>query len=240
MKDRVKKRAVKTPIEVIVKKPMKVPDSASWSFKSKEIADNFDAHVNEQLPWYKMATDMVVHFGTHYLTQGGRMYDFGASTGNITRSLHDIITKRNVEAISFDNSQEMVDVFQGAGEIHCADVRDVKLEPYDFATSFLMLLFLSPEDQDAVLAKMVKAIKPGGCLFIVDRTVGKEGYLGTVLHRFTLANKLAAGATYEDVMKKELSLMGVQRPIEYNRLLARYNAQEVFRMADFAGWVITN
>ena len=33
---------------------MVVPEN--WTFESKEVADHFDEHVREQLPWYDLAT----------------------------------------------------------------------------------------------------------------------------------------------------------------------------------------
>ncbi|WP_267079411.1 hypothetical protein [Limnobaculum xujianqingii] len=38
---------------------MKIPNI--WTFKSTEIAERFDNHVREQLPWYQMATEMTAH-----------------------------------------------------------------------------------------------------------------------------------------------------------------------------------
>ena len=50
--------------------------------------------------------------------------------------------------------------------------------------------------------------------------------------------KINNGVNPEDIIKKELSLNGVQRPLDKNELPS--NSIEVFRFGDFAGWVITN
>jgi tRNA (cmo5U34)-methyltransferase len=44
----------------------------SWSFESREVANKFDEHVREQLPWYDMITDAVVYITRNYLTEGNQ------------------------------------------------------------------------------------------------------------------------------------------------------------------------
>jgi tRNA (cmo5U34)-methyltransferase len=48
--------------------------------------------------------------------------------------------------------------------------------------------------------------------------------------------KLQQGAKPEDVLTKEMSLAGVQIPIDPAMLGT--NAKQFFRMGEFAGWVI--
>jgi tRNA (cmo5U34)-methyltransferase len=213
---------------------------ADWTFHNKSVADNFDSHVREQLPWYDIATGVVSHFGRHYLPEGGRMYDIGASTGNVTLMLKNEIEKRGVEAISLDNSQAMADVWRGIGKFEVADIRTYPLQSYDYAVCFLLLMFLPPADQRKVVQDLYHKLNPGGALLIFDKTDKFSGYLATVVHRLTMAGKVATGVPADEIVKKELSLAGAQRPIDVDRLLFRdMGATEVFRFGEFAGWVIT-
>jgi len=220
----------------MIKNTFEMPDN--WTFHNEEVAKNFDDHVRQQLPWYDLCTQMAVHIGRHYLTEYGTMYDLGASTGNITKGLKPYIETRKVKAISLDNSEQMVELWNGCGELVIADIRQYEFLPFDFCSVFLTLMFLQPEEQRNVLDSLVKKIKEGGALLIVDRCQSVGGYLGTVMTRLTLHQKLLNGAEPADILTKELSLAGVQRPIIPQRLLTRYNAVEVFRFGDFAGWVI--
>lgn len=217
---------------------MEIP--TDWTFHNRSVADNFDRHVREQLPWYDMATGLVAHFGRHYLPSGGLMYDIGASTGNITLHLKKEIEKRKVRAVSLDNSEEMATVWRGCGEFVVADASAYEYQPFDFATCFLLLMFLPWEQQRLLLQKLHKQIKPGGCLIIFDKTETFDGYLGTVAHRLTLAGKVATGVPADEIVKKELSLAGIQRPIDPAYLLfQQYESAEVFRFGEFAGWAFT-
>lgn len=215
-----------------------VPGAGDWTFQNRNVADNFDQHVREQLPWYDLATGIVAHVGRHYLPRNGVMYDIGASTGNVTRCLRHEIVSREVEAISIDNSESMRDKWQGLGTFVVDDARTHPYRKYHFGVCFLTLMFLPVADQRELLDRLVKNIADGGALLIFDKTEAATGYIGTVMQRLTLAGKIAHGASYEDVVKKELSLAGVQRPINPQALLARHGAVEVFRFGEFAGWVI--
>ena len=60
----------------------------SWTFEDQELAAHFGAHVREQLPWYDLATRLVVHVAQHSIRPDGLAYDVGAATGNISVQGH--------------------------------------------------------------------------------------------------------------------------------------------------------
>jgi tRNA (cmo5U34)-methyltransferase len=212
-----------------------------WSFKNTSVAENFEKHVREQLPWYEMASNMIAHFGRHYLPDNGVMYDLGASTGNITKSLEAEIKSRNVTAISVDYSKEMAELWSGIGELIISDVRDLELMEYDFCVCFLLLMFLPISDQEKYLQHVLSKLKKGGALIIFEKVESVDGYLGTVLRRLTIAGKVSSGVNAEDIVAKEMSLAGQQRPLAYNfidNLCSGYTFEQIFRYGEFAGWVI--
>jgi tRNA (cmo5U34)-methyltransferase len=57
-----------------------------------------------------------------------------------------------------------------------------------------------------------------------------------MMQRLTLAGKISAGASPSDVIAKELSLAGSQRPLAASEIPA--TAIEIFRFGEFAGWLI--
>ena len=67
-----------------------------------------------------------------------------------------------------------------------------------------------------------------------DKFEPRRGYLGTVNYRLTLAAKYEAGASPDEIIRKELSIAGIQRPL---RELDLPDFVEVFRFGDFAGFV---
>ena len=63
-------------------------EPGSWTFEDQELAAHFGADVREQLPWYDLATRLVVHVAQHSIRPDGLAYDVGAATGNISVQGH--------------------------------------------------------------------------------------------------------------------------------------------------------
>lgn len=70
-----------------------------------------------------------------------------------------------------------------------------------------------------------------------DKLKPEHGYVTTVMQRVTLDAKRNSGASLDQIAEKELSLNGVQRPIDRS-VLDNCEAVEWFRFGDFAGFVI--
>jgi tRNA (cmo5U34)-methyltransferase len=210
-----------------------------WTFRSAAIAEGFDRHVREQLPWYEMATGAVVHIARHYIGHGGLVYDVGAATGNIGRALESTLAARSARLIAVEASSEMAARYRGPGELVVADALALTYEPFDVAVCFLVLMFLPVEHRRAFVRQLLEAMKPGGALILFEKVITPSGYLSTVLHRLTIAGKVASGADPRDIVAKELSLSGVQRPLPIGWIsCAVGNAVEVFRFGEFVGWVV--
>jgi len=109
-------------------------------------------------------------------------------------------------------------------------------EPFDFAVCFLVLMFVPPSKRASLIAKLRAQTLPGGALVIFDKCQPVHGYVSTVMSRLALAGKVAAGVDAREIIAKELSLSGVQRPLDPKEL--GEDAQEIFRFGDFAGWII--
>lgn len=213
------------------------PEEGKWTFKSKEIADTFDQHVREQLPWYDLTSRAIKHFGNHYITQGGLVYDIGASTGNVGLILQDTVRDRHANLIAIEPSEEMAKLYCGGGELIIAGAQDVHFHDYDFAVSHLTMMFLSKTDRAEVIERLKSKRKKGGALVLLEKMLPEGGYFATVSMRLTTSEKLNAGASYEEIVKKELSLAGVQVPLSSDEL---EGSQEWFRFGDFAGFIYTD
>lgn len=210
-----------------------------WTFETADIARSFDRHVREQLPWYDLATGAVAHIIRHYLPRGGVMYDIGASTGNIGRAVAGILSDRCARVIPVEASEEMARVYTGPGReaLVCGDIAQVEIEPFDVAVLFLTMMFIVPGERVGVVARLRARLRPGGVIIILDKATAQGGYLGTMLARLTLAGKVASGVPAGDIVAKELSLAGVQRPVS-PREVAGWGGTEWFRFGEFVGWVI--
>jgi len=214
-----------------------LPKGDDWTFESEEVAEAFDQHVREQLPWYDLATGIVSHVVRHYLPQRGTMYDIGAATGNIGRAVKPILEARDAGLYEIECSSDMVaKVGTYTGTLIEKDAEAVNYEPFDVATLFLVLMFIGMGDRRILMKRLYAKMKPGGAMLVFDKCVPHSGYPATILSRLALAGKMASSVTPEDIIAKELSLSGIQRPISPEELPAR--PVEIFRFGDFAGWIV--
>jgi tRNA (cmo5U34)-methyltransferase len=214
---------------------MQIP--REWTFENTAVASGFDSHVREQLPWYDLVTGAIAHIARHYIPKSGLVYDIGASTGNIGRAIAETLKERKAHLIGIEESAEMCALYDAPGELVQINALDYRFQPYDLAICYLVLMFLPVERRKTFIDDLRACIKPGGALLIVDKCEASSGYEATVFWRLTLAGKVAAGVDAASVIAKELSLSGVQRPLDPAML--GENASLWFRFGDFAGWIIT-
>ena len=212
---------------------MEIPQN--WTFERQDIAKEFNRHVREQLPWYDLVSDAIIHFVRHYAPTGGVIYDIGCSTGNIGVRLADLIQERGILYKPIESSQAMCNLYQGPGQVIRADAITYEYRSFDVAILFLVMMFFPIKKRERFLQTLINNINPGGAIIIVDKCLPFSGYLASVLWRLTLAGKLASGVTPNDILAKELSLGGVQRPVDPSLFLA---GKEWFHFGDFAGWII--
>jgi tRNA (cmo5U34)-methyltransferase len=214
----------------------------SWTFETKEIAETFDSHVREQLPWYDMVTDAVRYIIRNYLPEYGTVVDIGASTGNLIDKILPLVTERNGDIIAVEKSKDMVAVlnkkYTGRPSIwiHHEDIVNSETHKGEVYVLFLTLMFVPVEHRQAVLNAIRANCTKGGAIIVVDKVCDHGGYFSTVLKRLTMQFKLQQGAKPEDVLTKEMSLAGVQIPID--PAILGEDAKQFFRMGEFAGWVI--
>lgn len=211
----------------------------NWTFNNPDIAENFDAHVIEQLPWYPMATDLICHLARCFLQDNAVLVDLGCSTGMITRKLADVIEDRNIKAVSVDNSREMIDNFQGVGKAFYGDMMSLDLYPeFDVCILCLSLMFTEVSKRKQFLRGLAAKTKAGGVIIILDKIEPPAGYLGTCINRMSIKNKYESGVEAKAIIDKELSLCGAQRPATEG-LFDQFGLhfQQFFRVGDFVGYI---
>jgi len=217
---------------------MKIP--RNWTFENKEVAKGFDRHVREQLPWYDIATGAIAHIARHYIREGGRVYDVGASTGNIGHAIAKTIKERHAELIGIEKSFAMCEAYSAPGRILNANAVGFDYQPCCFAVAFLTVQFIPVPDRPKLLLDLFGAVEPGGALVVFDKLgVESRSYVATVMRRLTLAGKASAGTPSDEIIAKELSLGGVQRPLDEALIDGTSTrAFKWFQFGEFAGWLL--
>jgi tRNA (cmo5U34)-methyltransferase len=208
----------------------------TWDFES--VAGTFDTYVRGQLPWYDLVSDGIVEIARHYLPEGGLVYDIGASNGNIGRRLSGLLEERHAELVAIEREPAFSETYDAPGELKIADAAQYQYGTFDLAVCCLSLMFISVEVREVLLQTLLRHTNPGGAVIIVERFLPQgSGYSAIVTSRMTMAGTRTAGIPAEEIVDKELSLSGAQRPLSVDEL-ADTQHYEWFRMGDFAGYVI--
>jgi tRNA (cmo5U34)-methyltransferase len=130
----------------------------------------------------------------------------------------------------------MAEHFEAQGILEIADCVTYDYKPFDVATIFLVLMFLTIDQRQTLIQSLIDKCRKGGAIIIVDKIETKANYIGTINRRLTLAGKVATGVSPEQIIAKELSLAGIQRPLKETELPE--SAESFFRFGEFAGWII--
>lgn len=217
----------------------------TWTFEDSAVAEKFDQHVREQLPWYDPLSRFVADVAVSFLPSYGVLYDIGASTGNITKLMRQSIIEKNVRAISIEPAHAMSELWEGEGELHIIDAQSYNFEEHrpDVAIMFLALMFMPPSERMGFMRRLLSALQPGGAILVVDK-----GYIGlpaaqVACKAATVAEKMRQGCAGESYVVKELSLRGEQRPtddIAIFDLAIQHNfgIEEIFRFGEFYGLLL--
>lgn len=207
-----------------------------WTFE-EGFAKKFDSHVREQLPWYELVTESVAYITRNYLPKNGIIYDIGCSTGNMTLALKELINERNAKIIALDQSEEMCEIYRyntdNLYEVRTCDATQHNYQSFDVSILMLTTMFFPVNEQEKFIDQLYEKMNKGGAIIVVDKFCDEFGYFSTVMKRLTMFWKLKNGAKAEDILNKELSLSGVQRPINIPK-----NAKQFFQLGEFKGWVI--
>ena len=217
---------------------MKIP--SDWTFRNTSVANEFDRHVREQLPWYDQVSGAAAHFARHYIPDRGLVYDVGASTGNMGRLLASALEARRATLVAIEASREMANKYHGPGKLVVADALEYKFKEFDVAICFLLMMFLPPARRKDWLLNLLGKCRLGGAIILVDLLENPGGYFGTACARLRLAGKMATGTSPGEIIAKELSLPGAQRPLPHNfvEFFVSAGAHRFFQFGEFAGWVI--
>jgi tRNA (cmo5U34)-methyltransferase len=222
---------------------MNIDRNKDWSFKSQEIAEGFNDHVREQLPWYEFVKSIIIFIIRSYINKNGVLYDIGCSTGNLIRGLGNIIKERNIEVIGIDESKEMLELFPSSlGTTYCGDALDYDYKEYDVAVLFLVSMFFDTNKRAGFLQSLYDKKKKNGIIILVDKFVENDNsYFSMIMNRFNMLLKLDNNVEPKEILNKELSLTGIQIPLTYNELPKGKECEpiEFFRVGDFRGYVLT-
>jgi tRNA (cmo5U34)-methyltransferase len=122
----------------------------------------------------------------------------------------------------------------------CGNALDYDYQEFDVAVLFLTPMFLDTNKRADFLQRLYDKKKKNGIVILVDKFVNdSNNYFSTVMNRFNLLLKMEGLVEPKEILNKELSLSGIQVPLEYEELpKGDKEPIEFFRVGDFRGYVL--
>ena len=112
---------------------------------------------------------------------------------------------------------------------------------FDLAILYLVVQFIPLEQRRPMLDRIIAKCSEGGAVIIVDKYSPNHdsAYIQTIKRRITLLGKTMSGTPPDEIIEKELSLSGVQRPLDASLFEGiGIRRSEFFRFGEFIGWLL--
>lgn len=227
------------------------PRGDKWEFDA-EVTACFDDMLKRSIPQYEIMRKSVFEVGSRYVKHKTAVLDLGCSRGE---SLAPLIRKFGMQCryigieVSKPMLAEAVRRYQGMIDTGIVCIRDTDLrhdfpqEDASLIMSVLTLQFIPINYRQEIIQKCYDALVPGGAMILVEKILGADAKVNTVLVEQYHQLKAENGYSKEDIDRKSLSLEGVLVPVtaRWNEDLLReagFRSIDCFwRYMNFAAWV---
>lgn len=236
----------------MVKKNDKINYNEKWSFKSKNIAKNFDIHVRQSVPLYDEIQRMVVELSNYFLRDNDKVMDLGGSTATTIENIIKNTKKKNIKFVLIDESQEMLDEAK------------LKLKKYDHNFEFVnsnlnyefnpddkysvvillfTMQFINVENRQELLRKIYHCLRKKGCLIMVEKIIGNSAVYNEMMIDLYNDMKIRNGLDPRNNIIKSRSLRGIMVPmsLDENLIMLRnigfVDNDIFFKWYNFAGFI---
>jgi len=211
-----------------------------WSFH--DIYESFEVHARTQLPFYDMLHEMLATIIHSYIHLCGEVIDVGCANGNLFKVYKNIYGSSGVYWYHLEDESKYSPPYEKLTTKHLVDTaQDVFSDEYkDGADKYqvivanLTLSFIDPKERSSLIEAMKQKLAKGGALIIVDKFFAPEARLATVYRNLMWAHKVQQNVSGNDIVQKEMSLIGVQTPLEIEDC---WGMERFFQYGEFIGFI---
>ena len=188
----------------------------NWKF-DKIVTKNFDSHVSNSVPFYKISHDMVIKLSDFFLKENSRMYDLGSTTGVLLNKIEKKNKSKKLKLIGFDNSKPMVQQARKKNKnknisFNHLDLKKIKLKSCDMITSLYTVQFIEPKYRQKLFNEIYNSLNWGGAFVIFEKIRGNDARFQDILTFLYFDFKSEKGLKADEILNKEISLRSVMEP----------------------------
>ena len=217
-------------------------DNSSWTF-DKNVAYNFDYHIEKSVPLYNEFKWLGEKLSDYYLKEDSIVYDLGCSTGSFLKRLairHD--SKKKLKLYGIDIVKNMINFAKKKNKhkkitYQNKDILNYNFKKSDFFISFYSIQFIHPKHRQLLINKIYKKLNWGGAFLFVEKVrsydARTQDQLTNIYEEFKIDNKFSL----KEIINKKLSLKGVLEPFSTKanlQMLKRAGFEDASTVAKFA------
>lgn len=229
-----------------------VMPTGKWEF-DQEVTNCFEEMLKRSIPAYADMRDLVTRIGKRYVKRKTAIVDLGCSTGEAIKPFIQAFGAQNQYKL-YDVSKPMLEKarerYMNWMNVGLLDVQEMDIRnglPKNIYASLILsvltLQFTPIEYRQKIISSIYDSLEPGGALILVEKVLGTNYTLDSMLVDEYYKIKAENAYTQEQILAKRKSLEGVLVPItaKWNEDLLKdsgFSSVDCFwRYLNFAGWV---
>ena len=187
---------------------------SNWKF-DKSVVKNFDKHINQSVPFYKISHDLTLKLTDFFLKKKSVCYDLGCSTGILLKEIDKRHNSKNINFFGFDQSKAMLKIARkGKHKISFInqDLEKIKFKKSDLVISLYTIQFLQPKYRQELFKKIYSSLNWGGAFIYFEKIRGNDARFQDILNFLYFDFKQEQGLSPINILNKEISLRSVLEP----------------------------
>lgn len=200
----------------------------------ESVVSVFDDMIDRSVPFYREQISLIAHFASLALSDGGRVYDLGSSTGNVLFELAKS-TPTHTELIGLDSSLAMVQRARLKARAYEAcnitflhqDFLEYEFLPSEVMIASWTMQFVRPLMREKMISKIFQSLKSEGVFLMSEKMLSSDKVLDRLMIEKYYQYKASQGYSQIEINQKREALENVLVP---------YTQEENFSMLKNAGF----